>query len=85
LSRNTENNATTQVAGDFIVTCATRAAAQALAAAGHPTYLYSFVHQPGESVNWPSGTRHLGAFHGAEIVSGGGAFRSCRSGRFHAD
>eukprot|EP01043_Picozoa_sp_COSAG02_P041980 COSAG02_NODE_3529_length_6610_cov_40.548610_6_plen_334_part_00 len=47
--------------------CPTRDAAVALSDQGHDVFLYNFVHQPGESVNWPTGTEGLGAFHGAEV------------------
>ena len=30
-------------------------------------FLYDFVHQPATSVNWPTGTENLGAFHGSEV------------------
>ena len=42
-------------------------AASHLRQAGHPVYLYDFVHAPAVSVNWPTGTQGDGAFHGAEI------------------
>ena len=60
--------------GDFVLRCPTRVAADTLAAQGHDVYLYDFVHPPAESVNWPSGTHGLGAFHGAEVSSTSGAF-----------
>eukprot|EP01048_Picozoa_sp_COSAG05_P018122 COSAG05_NODE_2592_length_2862_cov_1.937749_1_plen_771_part_00 len=63
----TWENAATSAIGDFVMRCPTRAAARALAEQGHPVFLYNFVHQPAESVNWPSGTQNLGAFHGAEV------------------
>lgn len=47
--------------------CPTRNAAKWLSEQGHDVYLYDFAHQPGESVNWPTGTQNLGAFHGAEV------------------
>ena len=56
-----------QVIGDFVMRCPTRAAAQTLVSAGHAVYIYDFRHEPAESVNWPTGTAGLGAFHGAEL------------------
>lgn len=53
--------------GDFAMRCPTRNAALWLSEQGHDVFLYDFAHQPGESVNWPTGTQNLGAFHGAEV------------------
>lgn len=61
------NDAAQNVIGDFAVQCPTRAAALLLSAQGHDVFLYDFKHQPAESVNWPTGTQNLGAFHGAEV------------------
>jgi carboxylesterase type B len=55
------------VIGDFVMWCPLRSAVEALASQGHDVYLYDFVHAPAVSVNWPSGTHGLGAFHGAEV------------------
>eukprot|EP01052_Picozoa_sp_SAG31_P022723 SAG31_NODE_1822_length_7193_cov_3.631802_6_plen_218_part_00 len=57
----------TQIIGDFVMRCPTRTAAEMLLTHGHDVYLYNFVHQPLESINWPTGTHGLGAFHGAEV------------------
>ena len=61
------NDAAQDVIGDFVMRCPTRDAATALSEQGHDVFLYNFVHQPGMSVNWPTGTEGLGAFHGAEV------------------
>lgn len=61
------NQAAQAVIGDFVMWCPARSAAKALAMQGHDVFLYDFIHQPAESVNWPTGTGHLGAFHGAEV------------------
>ena len=58
------NQAAQAVIGDFVMWCPARSAAKALAKQGHDVFLYDFVHQPAESVNWPTGTHNLGAFHG---------------------
>ena len=58
-----------QVTGGFVMWCPARAAAEHLASQGHDVYVCDFVHEPVESVNWPSGTRGFGAFHGAEVPS----------------
>ena len=60
-------NTADEIIGDFVMRCPTRDAAIALSQQGHNVFLYDFRHQPGESVNWPSGTHSLGAFHGAEV------------------
>eukprot|EP01046_Picozoa_sp_COSAG06_P010251 COSAG06_NODE_556_length_14336_cov_8.683290_13_plen_128_part_00 len=47
--------------------CPLRSAAAELVKQGHDVFLYDFVHPPAVSVNWPLGTKNLGAFHGAEV------------------
>ena len=66
-SREWWADAADDIIGDFVMRCPTRDAAEALASQGHDVFMYNFVHQPAESVNWPTGTRDLGAFHGAEV------------------
>ena len=61
------DDAAQAIIGDFVMWCPARSAATALQKAGHTVYLYDFVHGPAVSVNWPSGTHNLGAFHGAEV------------------
>ena len=56
-----------EVVGDFVMWCPARSAAAYLRKAGHRVYMYDFVHEPARSVNWPTGTQGLGAFHGAEV------------------
>ncbi len=67
LARESWNRAAQAVIGDFVMWCPARSAAKALATQGHDVFLYDFVHQPAESINWPTGTHNLGAFHGAEV------------------
>ena len=50
-----------------VMWCPARSAATHLAKAGHKVFLYDFVHEPAMSLNWPTGTSGLGAFHGAEV------------------
>ena len=45
------NKAAQDAAGDFDLRCPTMMAARTFASLGQPTYLYSFDHQPFESVN----------------------------------
>eukprot|EP01052_Picozoa_sp_SAG31_P003645 SAG31_NODE_143_length_22627_cov_14.541347_2_plen_599_part_00 len=66
-ARQSWDDAAQAVIGDFVMWCPARSAATALSKAGHTVFLYDFVHQPAVSVNWPTGTNNLGAFHGAEV------------------
>lgn len=61
------DKAAQQIIGDAIMWCPARSAAKKLSKAGHKVFMYDFVHQPASSVNWPTGTENLGAFHGSEV------------------
>ena len=58
------HNAAQDAVGDFDLRCPTVMAARTLAQHNLPTFLYSYDHQPYESVNEGIVT-HWGAFHGA--------------------
>jgi para-nitrobenzyl esterase len=66
-AREVWDDAAQAVIGDFVMWCPARSAAEHLTKVGHKVFLYDFVHQPAVSVNWPTGTENLGAFHGAEV------------------